>query len=150
MAFWTQQSGGDKNLDPSSGDVVARPVTRNPQGSSGLAFSAATSTATALCGSVMPLASSSSGATPKYFESSSGEWTRQLMPHRVMQGDEIPSWTDFTTAGFGDDAQHSHCLECCRGNATADIADHGGLTGREAKYVEWIDARINAADDHRL
>src|SRR6202040_3506355 len=68
----------------------------------------------------------------------------------VMQDDEIPSWADFTTVGFGDDAQHRHRLERCRGNVTADIADHGGLTGREAKYVEWIDAGINAADDHRL
>jgi hypothetical protein len=32
----------------------------------------------------------------------------------VMQDDEVPSRTDFTTARFGDDAQHRHRLKRCR------------------------------------
>jgi hypothetical protein len=60
MAFGTQQSGGDKNLYPSGGDVVDKaPVTRNPPGSSGLGLQRGDIEATALCGSVMAMASSS-------------------------------------------------------------------------------------------
>ena len=68
----------------------------------------------------------------------------------VMQDDEVPSQSDLTTAGFGDDAQHSHCLERCRGDSTAEIADHGGLAGQEAEYIDGVDAGIDATDDHRL
>jgi hypothetical protein len=31
-----------------------------------------------------------------------------------MQDDQVPSRTDSTTAGFGNDAQHRHRLERCR------------------------------------
>jgi hypothetical protein len=43
--------------------------------------------------------------------------------------------SDLTTVGFGDDAQHRHHLEGCRGDSTADVADEGGLTGDETKDV---------------
>jgi hypothetical protein len=59
----------------------------------------------------------------------------------VMQDDEVPFQSDLTTAGFGDDAQHRHCLERCRVDSTADIADYGGLTGHEAEYIDGVDAR---------
>jgi hypothetical protein len=68
----------------------------------------------------------------------------------VMQDEEVPSRTDFTTTGFGDDAQHRHRLERCWSNATADIADHGGFSGREAEYIDGTDAGIDATDNHRL
>jgi hypothetical protein len=68
----------------------------------------------------------------------------------VMQDDEVPSRSDLTTAGFGDDAQHRHCLERCRGDSTADVADYGGLTGREAEYIDGVDAGIDATDYHGL
>jgi hypothetical protein len=58
--------------------------------------------------------------------------------------------SDLTTVGFGDDAQHRHYLECCRGDSTADVADDGGLTRGETKDVGGVDARINATDNHRL
>jgi hypothetical protein len=68
----------------------------------------------------------------------------------VMQDDEVPSRSDLTTAGFGDDAQHRHGLERRRGDSTADIADYDGLTGQEAEYIDGIDAGVDATDDHRL
>ena len=51
----------------------------------------------------------------------------------VMQDDKVPSLSDLTTVGLGDDAQHRHYLERCRGDSTADVADDGGLTGDETK-----------------
>jgi hypothetical protein len=64
--------------------------------------------------------------------------------------EDVPVMSDLTTAGFGDDAQHRHCLERCRGDSTADVADYGGLTGHEAEYIDGVDAGIDATDDHRL
>jgi len=67
----------------------------------------------------------------------------------VMQDDEVPSRCGIT-AGSGDDAQHRHCLERCGGDPTADVADYGGLTGREAEYIDGVDAGIDATEDHGL
>lgn len=53
----------------------------------------------------------------------------------VMQDDEVPSRCEIT-AGFGDDAQHRHCLERGQGDSAADVALYGGLTGREAEYID--------------
>jgi hypothetical protein len=33
-------------------------------------------------------------------------------------------------------------------DSTADVADYGGLTGREAEYIDGVDAGIDATDDH--
>jgi hypothetical protein len=68
----------------------------------------------------------------------------------VMQNDEIPSGPNFATAFFGNDAQHGHRLKRGRGNSTANITDHGSLTGLKAEYFHGIDARIDTADNHRL
>src|SRR5260370_39525276 len=65
-----------------------------------------------------------------------------------MQDDGVPSRSDITAAGFGDHAQHRHCLECCRGDSTADVADYGGVTGHEAEYIDGVDAGIDATSEH--
>ena len=138
---------GDNDLCPSGGNVIDKTGNEESPGSIGLAFRAATSTATALWGSAMAKAS-------KVCRGDSEVLRLQLRRVSeagdaavvVMQNDEVPSLSDLTPAGFGDDTQHRHCLERCQGDSTADIANYGSLTGHEAEYIDGIDA----TDDHRL
>jgi len=122
-------------------------VTRNPPGSSGLAFQGGDINGYGLMGV-------GDGQGVQVYRGDAKVLREQLRGVGeagdaavvVMQDDEVPSQSDLTTAGFGDDSQHRHCLERCRGDSTADIADYGGLTGQEAEYIDGIDA----TDDHRL
>jgi len=107
MAFGTQRSGRDKNLDPSSGNVVDKAgdeefaeqerigLHRGDIDNHGLigvgncqCVEFRRSDAEILCEQIQ--------GVDEAVDATIG----------VMQDNEVPSGTDFTTAGFGDDSQH--------------------------------------------
>jgi hypothetical protein len=60
----------------------------------------------------------------------------------VVEDDQVPPRSELATAGLSDDAQDRHGLDHVRRDATADVADHGGLTEREAEHVNRVHARV--------
>jgi hypothetical protein len=151
MAFGTQQSGRDNNLNPSSGNIVDEAADEEFPGQQriGLQRGDIDNHGLMWVGNCQCVEFRPSGAEV-LCEQIWGVDEAVDAAIGVMQDDEVPSGTDFTTTGFGDDAQHRHRLERCWSNAAADIADHGGFSGREAEYIDRIDAGIDATDNHRL
>jgi len=52
--------------------------------------------------------------------------------------------------GLSDLAQHCQRAQSCRDDPAAHVADNGGFTVVEPEHVAWVNAWIDASDNHHV